>query len=105
MTDRVTLPLNGKPVDLAQLTTEVGAALLWTDDDEVVVVHPDSGVTVHALRSAVDAHQPAPAVDLAERLAAVEAELRGMKDRAAAVAVTGGAATVRDAITGPADSR
>lgn len=38
----------------------------------------------------------------AERLAAVEDELRGMRERAAAVSVTGGAAAVRDAITGPA---
>lgn len=41
-----------------------------------------------------------PPPSLADRLEAVEAELRGMRERAAAVAVTGGAAAVRDAITG-----
>lgn len=37
---------------------------------------------------------------LDERLGAVEDELRGMRERAVAANVTGGAALVRDAITG-----
>jgi hypothetical protein len=36
----------------------------------------------------------------ADRIAALEAEVRGMKDRAATVTVTGDAAKVRDAVTG-----
>jgi hypothetical protein len=35
-----------------------------------------------------------------DRIAAIEAELRRMRERAAAVTATGGAAAVRDAITG-----
>jgi hypothetical protein len=50
------------------------------------------------IAAVVAAHVPPPSPD--DRLAAVEAELRGMRERAAAATVTGDAAAVRDAITG-----
>lgn len=72
--------------------------------DTLEIDAPDSAKT--KAQDTVKAHTPPPRpahpTDLAERLAAVESELRGMRDRAAAVTATGGAAAVRDAITGPA---
>lgn len=74
MTDtRTRVPLNGKVVDLTQLTVEVGAALT-ASDTEVVVADPDSTVTAAQLRTALDAHTPAPDPDPdAELVAAITA--------------------------------
>lgn len=97
---RTRVPLNDRTVDLAQLAQEVGAALT-ASETEVVVADADANVTAAQLAAALHAHTPPPPLPSpAERLAAVEAELRGMRERAAAVSATGGAAAVRDAITG-----
>lgn len=92
MTDsRTRIPLS-KPVDLAQLAAEVGAALS-ASDTELVVADPASKVTAAQLRAAVDAHTPGPpAPSIIDRLAAVEARL----DKAASATVTGEAAKLRD---------
>jgi hypothetical protein len=75
MTDtRPRIPLNGKAIDLAQLSAEVGAALT-ASETEVVVADEDSTVTESALQAALDAHVPAPTAtpddDLAARIQAV----------------------------------
>lgn len=63
MTDtRPRVPLNGKSVDLALLTEEVGAPLA-ASETEVVVADPDSDVTKAALAAAVKAHTPPPQVE------------------------------------------
>lgn len=75
MTDdpRVRVPLNGKRVDLEQLTAEVGTALC-ASPDEVVVADPAAKVTGTQLAAAVKAHVPPPVVDPdAAFVAAVEA--------------------------------
>jgi hypothetical protein len=59
---RPRVPLNGKTVDLAQLSVEVGTPLS-SSDTEVVVADPDSTVTVADLQAALDAHTPAAPVD------------------------------------------
>jgi hypothetical protein len=59
---RPRVPLNGKTVNLAQLAAEVGAALT-ASDTEVVVADDTASVTASALKTALDAHTPTPAVD------------------------------------------
>lgn len=59
---RVRVRTEGKALDLAQLTVEVGAALT-ASDTEVVVADPDSGVTAAALKTALAAHKPPAPVD------------------------------------------
>jgi hypothetical protein len=66
---RVRVPLNGKTINLAQLAAEVDADLS-ASDVEVVVADPVSTVTAAALRSAVEAHIPAPELDPDADLAA-----------------------------------
>jgi hypothetical protein len=84
--------------------SEVVIALTPTDVGDVHVygVRADGGNIGEADRATiapiVAAHVPPPSPE--DRLAAVEAELRGMRERAAAATVTGDAAAVRDAITG-----
>jgi hypothetical protein len=95
-------------VHTARLEAELAAAGL--PGVTVILTEPSVGLlrvegatekdrdTVEAV---VKAHDPSPGPSLADRLATVEAELRGMRERAAAAtSVTGGAAVVRDAITG-----
>jgi hypothetical protein len=54
---RTRVPLNGKRIDLAQLATEVGAALT-ASETEVVVTDPGAKVTQVTLSKAVAAHTP-----------------------------------------------
>lgn len=82
---RTRIPLT-KPVDLAQLATEVGAALT-ASETELVVADPASEVTAAALKSALDAHTPAPKTD-------PEAEFRKALEAATTVA------QIRDALLG-----
>ncbi len=66
---RVRVPLNGKTVNLARLTAEVGTALT-ASDTEVVVADVGSTVTAAALSKAIAAHtpptQPAPVKPLTD---------------------------------------
>jgi hypothetical protein len=61
MTDdaRPRVPLNGKMVNLAQLSAEVGTALSGSDS-EVVIADPDSPITAAQLQAALAAHIPLP---------------------------------------------
>jgi hypothetical protein len=81
----------------AEVDDDGQAWLLVTDQQTGEPVQVDPAVLDAVMQAEAD-WQPPPSD--AERLAALEAELRGMRERAAALAVTGGAASVRDAITG-----
>lgn len=83
---RPRVPLNGKTIDLEQLTAEIGAGLT-ASDTELVVADDKATVTAAELRAALDAHTPAPkpdpdaefrkAVEAATTLAALKAALLG----------------------------
>lgn len=83
---RPRVALNGKTVDLAQLATEVGAALS-ASDTEVVVADPKATVTAAQLKAALDAHTPAPKPD-------PDADFRKALEAATTVAA------IRDALLG-----
>lgn len=76
---RTRVPLT-KPVDLAQLAAEVGAALS-ASDTEVVVADLDATVTAQALSAALAAHTPQPDYGLSDedrQLLAVRAKARAV---------------------------
>jgi hypothetical protein len=56
---RPRVPLNGKAINLAQLSKEVGAALS-ASDTEVVVADANSTITASALSKALAAHTLPP---------------------------------------------
>lgn len=56
---RPRVPLNGKTINLAQLTAEVGAALS-ASDSEIVVADPASTVTAAQLQTKLTAHTADP---------------------------------------------
>lgn len=121
--------LDRTDIDLAQLaaelTAELGLPLAVSarlpgqvDEDGaelpgLIMLVDEGGEPVHVdpqiVAAALDQHTPAPPTPapdlnaLVERLAAVEGELRAMRERAAATSVTNAdAVKVRDAIAGPA---
>lgn len=96
------------PIIHAQhLTAELAAAglpeaavVMSTADRGQLYIYGASDGDRETVERVVSAH--VVPLSTADRLAAVEAELRGMRERAAAAtSLTGGAATVRDVITGP----
>lgn len=100
-----------KKINPTQLGVELGRVPLR----HVAGSHVDAeGVTAANLTAAVDAHvaddayvdpeyvAPEPEPTVEDRLAAVEAEVQGMRDRAAATVVASeDARKVRDAVAGP----
>lgn len=97
---RVRIPLNGKKIDLDQLTTEVGAPLT-ASDTELVVANPDSQISPEVLSAKLAAHTPVPKKDphviLLERIEKLEKRI----DNAANANVAGDAAKVRDGLKAP----
>lgn len=90
MTDtdtRTRVPLT-KPVDLAQLAAEVGAALSASEDD-LVVADADAPVTPEALSAALDAHTPDPDFGRPDE----DRQLRAIRTKAREVAAGNGTFT------------
>lgn len=108
-----TLVFDNQPTEAVQtslLRSEIGEALSiptpYVDirENSLEIVGDVDESMRDQILLVIEAHRPAePAVTQEERIAALETELRGMKERAAATSVSNSdAAKVRDAITGKA---